>query len=432
MRIAEKMMANRMTTSRPVQRTRIPGRLVVVLVLLAISVFINYVDRGNLSIAAPMLKDEMNTSPAQLGFLLSAFFWTYAFMHLFSGWLVDRLNVNMVLVSGFILWSVATAVTGFAHTFAILFVLRLLVGVGESVSYPSYNKILALNFTQDHRGTANSVLATGLLLGPGFGMLFGGLLMAKFGWRPFFIVLGFGSLLWIVPWLIWMPKKALDTVVDTEGAPSVMELLRLRSTWGSCVALFCSNYVNYFLITWLPYYLVRERNFSMGKMARIGGVAYLLGACFSAICGRLSDRWIVSGAHPSLVRKAFTGGGIALTGLFVGLAAVTPPDYCVAAVIVGVIFFGGSSSNIWTITQTLAGPKASGRWAGLQCFFGNLAGIVAPAVTGFVLQRTGEFFWAFVIMTGFALASAASWIFFVGRVEPVVWRATPDTRGISV
>jgi ACS family D-galactonate transporter-like MFS transporter len=417
--------------SSSLQRTRIPGPLMVVLVLLAISVFINYVDRGNLSIAAPMLKDQMNISPAQLGFLLSAFFWTYAFMHLFSGWVVDRLNVNLVFVGGFVLWSVATAVTGFVHTFSMLFALRLLVGMGESVSYPSYNKILALNFSQEHRGTANSVLSTGLLLGPGFGMLFGGLLMARFGWRPFFIVLGLGSLLWIVPWLIWMPKRAYAAPVDMAGAPSLFELLQLRSAWGSCVALFCLNYVNYFLITWLPFYLVRERNFSMGKMARIGGIGYLLGACFAAICGRLSDRWIASGARPSLVRKTFTGGGIALTGLFIGLAAVIPPDYCVAAVILGIIFFGACSSNIWTITQTLAGPKAAGRWAGFQCFFGNLAGIVAPAVTGFVLQRTGQFFWAFVIMTAFAFASAASWIFFVGPVEPVIWRAHPRSQETS-
>ena len=421
-------MLNRMPTSSSLQPTRIPAPLMVVLVLLAISVFINYIDRGNLSIAAPMLKDEMNISAAQLGFLLSAFFCTYAFMHLFSGWLVDRFNANLVFASGFFLWSVATAVTGFVHTFSMLFALRLLVGVGESVSYPSYNKMLALNFTQEHRGTANSVLSTGLLLGPGFGMLFGGLLMARFGWRPFFIVLGLGSLLWLVPWLIWMPKKAHAPAIDMAGAPGLLELLQLRSVWGSCVGLFCLNYVNYFLITWLPYYLVRERNFSMGKMARIGGIAYFLGACFAAACGRLSDRWITSGAHPSLVRKTFTGGGVALTGLFIGLAVVLPADYCPAAVILGVIFMGASSSNIWTITQTLAGPKASGRWAGFQCFIGNLAGIVAPAVTGFVLQRTGQFFWAFVIMTAIAWTGTAVWIFFVGPVEPVIWRTSPRSR----
>src|SRR3954451_18785752 len=159
------------------ERKKIPGRLVGVLVLLGISVFINYVDRGNLSIAAPMLKDELRITPAQLGILLSAFFWTYACLQPFYGWLVDRLNVNWVLATGFLLWSAAAAATGLIHTFIALFVLRL------------------------------TVISAGSSLGPGFGVLLGGILMARFGWRPFFIVLGLGSLLWLLPWVKWMPKQ---------------------------------------------------------------------------------------------------------------------------------------------------------------------------------------------------------------------------------
>src|SRR5580704_11590838 len=329
------MMPNRMPTSSPLQPTRIPAPLMVVLVLLAISVFINYIDRGNLSIAAPMLKDEMNISAAQLGFLLSAFFCTYAFMHLFSGWLVDRFNANLVFASGFFLWSVATAVTGFVHTFSMLFALRLVVGVGESVSYPSYNKMLALNFTQEHRGTANSVLSTGLLLGPGFGMLFGGLLMARFGWRPFFIVLGLGSLLWLVPWAKWMPKGR-DARSDRANAPGLAEFMRLRSAWGTGLGLFCSNYVNYFLITWLPFFLVREQHFSTENMAKIGGFAYLLAAILATLTGWFSDRFIALGSTPTMVRKSVIGGGLALAGVFVGLAAVGGSSYSVAALILGV------------------------------------------------------------------------------------------------
>ena len=123
-----------------------------VIVLLAISAFINYVDRGNLSIAAPLLKGELGISPSKLGLLLSAFFWTYACSQLFSGWLVDRLNVNWVFAAGFILWSAATAITGIAHTFVALFALRLLLGISESVAYPSYSKIIASNFSEERRG----------------------------------------------------------------------------------------------------------------------------------------------------------------------------------------------------------------------------------------------------------------------------------------
>ena len=393
----------------------------VVVVLLAISAFINYVDRGNLSIAAPMLKDELGISAAKLGVLLSAFFWTYACSQLFSGWLVDRFNVNWVFAAGFILWSAATAMTGIVQAFSALLVLRLLLGISESVAYPSYSKIIALNFSEEHRGFANSMISAGLVLGPGFGMFFGGLLMARFGWRPFFIVLGLASMLWIIPWWMWMPKKHQATLTDSIGAPSVFEFLRLRSAWGTCAALFCGNYVSYFLITWLPYYLVRERHFSMDNMAKLGGTAYFLGACFSMFSGWLSDRWIATGATPSLVRKTFTGGGLALSGIFIGLAAVSGTNYCAVALILGVIFYGVSASNIWAITQTLAGPKAAGRWTGFQNFIGNLAGVVAPALTGFVLERTGQFYWAFEITTGVALVGMASWVFLIGPVEPVIW-----------
>jgi MFS transporter, ACS family, D-galactonate transporter len=405
----------------PTSSTRISGKLLIVIVLLAISVFINYIDRGNLSIAAPMLKDELGISAAQLGVLLSAFFWTYACLHLFYGWVVDRLNVNWVFAGAFLLWSAATAATGIVHTFATLFVLRLLLGMGEAASYPSYNKIIALNFEEEHRGVANSVLASGLLLGPGFGMLFGGLLMARFGWRPFFIVLGLASMLWILPWLKWMPKKQYAAQTKTAGAPNLLEFLMLRSAWGTCIGLFCGNYVNYFLITWLPFYLVRERSFSMDKMAKMGGIAYLLASLACTLSGWLADRWIAAGATPSLVRKTFTGGGVGLSGIFLGLAVISGPTLCVALVVLGIVSFGVSASNIWAITQRLAGQRAIGRWVGFQSFFGNLSGMVAPAVTGYVLQRTGQFYWAFLIVAAVAFLSAASWIFLVGRVEPVIW-----------
>ena len=420
-----------MQTSQASQPARIPGPLALVLALLALSVFINYIDRGNLSIAAPVLKDDFGISAAQLGVLLSAFFWTYATMQLVAGWLVDRLNVNWVFAGGFVLWSLATAATGVVHTFAMLFAFRLLVGAGESVAYPSYSKIIATNFPEVHRGIANAVLSSGLVLGPGFGILFGTLLINRFGWRTCFVFLGLVSLLWIIPWLKWMPKSAPGADTARHSGANLLEHMRLRAFWGTCLGLFCGNYLNYFLITWLPFYLVRERGFSMDKMAKIGGAAYLLGACASTFSGWLADRWVASGATPTLVRKTFVGGGIALAGIFVGLVVVSGPILCVVALILGLICFGGSASNLWAITQRLAGVKAAGRWTGFQCCLGNLAGIVAPAVTGLVLQRTGHFYWAFVIVTALTLLGASSWIFLVGPVEPVTWRAKLPASAVS-
>ena len=425
------MLPLSMTTSRTARRSSIPGALKIVLFLLGVSIFINYIDRSNLSIAAPMLKDEFGISSGQLGFLLSAFFWTYAGFQLVSGWLVDHFNVNWVFAGGFFVWSAATAGTGIVHVFWVLLVLRLLLGIGESVAYPAYSKIIILNFPEEHRGFANSVISAGLLLGPGFGLLLGGLLMARFGWRAFFMALGLASMLWLLPWLKWKPKSQPANRGDVEGAPSLPEFLSLRSAWGTCLGQFGINYVSYFLLTWLPYYLVRERQFSLVEMAKIGGIAYLLGAGLTALWGWLSDRWISAGGSPSVVRKTFVAGGLALAGVFVGLSVFSSATLCVAALILGVISFGVAASNVWAITQTLAGQQAAGRWTGFQNATGNLAGIAAPWLTGLVLQRTGHFDWAFVIVALVAFAGAGCWAFLVGPVQPVTWRASVRTIRVA-
>lgn len=399
----------------------IPAKLVWLLALLGASVFINYIDRGNLSIAAPMLKDELGVNAAQLGILLSAFFWTYACLQPVYGWLVDRLNVYWLLAGCYLLWSAGTALTGLVHTFAVLFILRLTIGIGEAVMFPAYSKIIALNCSEEQRGMGNAIVMTGISLGPGFGMLLGGTLMARYGWRPFFITLGLASLLWLPLWIRCIPKKVITESRDTSGAPRLAQFLSLRSAWGSCFGLFSANYVNYFLLTWLPFYLTRERNFTMEKMATIGGVAYLVSAGSTIICGALSDRWIRSGGNPSVVRKTFTGGGLAIVSVLLGACAIAPPRLCVVLLIASMVFFGACASNIFAVSQRLAGPQAAGRWVGFQNGFGNLAGVVAPMITGLVVNRTGHFAWAFAVMTVVVLLGAASFLFVIGPLEQVEW-----------
>jgi MFS family permease len=156
-------------------------------------------------------------------------------------------------------------------------------------------------------------------------------------------------------------------------------------------------------------------------MAKIGGAAYLIGACLSIASGWASDYWIRAGATPTRVRKTIVAGGLGAGGVFLLLSAVSTPSLSVALLTMGIGFQCISSSNIWAITQTLAGPYAAGRWTGLQNFVGNLAGVVAPAVTGFVLDRTGHFYWPFAILTIVALSGTLSWLFLVGPVREVTW-----------
>ncbi len=407
-----------------VDRGRLSPALWRVLVLLGFSVFINYIDRGNLSIAAPLLKDEFGISASQLGILLSSFFWTYASFQIVSGWLVDRFDVKWVMAAGFFLWSAATAVTGLVHGFAMLLAVRLVLGIGESAAYPSYSKIIARLFPEEHRGLANSVVVAGLVLGPGFGMFAGGMLMARFGWRSFFIVLGLASLLWLLPWSRWMPGAEPGAGEHLKEGPGIPEILRQRSAWGTCAGLFCSNYLSYFLITWLPFYLVRERHFSMQKMAQVAGVSYLSAGVIATFCGWISDRWIAAGGTPTRVRKTFTAAGMTGAAVFLVGSIMAEPDLSIILLILATMSFGACGSNVWAITQTLAGPQAAGRWTGVQNFVGNLSGVVAPALTGFVLDRTGKFFWPFVITGGVCLLGAISWVFLVGPVRQVEWELT--------
>jgi len=389
--------------------------------LLALAALINYIDRGNLSIAASLLKDELHLSASQLGILLSSFFWTYSLFLPVSGWLAYRFDVKWVMAVGFFLWSGATAVTGGLHTFSALLAARLMLGIGESTAYPCYARTLVRHVPEVGRGFANALIAAGVGCGPALGTFFGGTLMARYGWRPFFIVLGVVSMAWLIPWFRWMPRGETTISPVETGGPGFLELLKERSMWGTCGGLFGANYVLYFEITWLPYYLVRERHLSMGTMAKIGGLGYLCYSAGAVIFGWISDRWIAAGGTPTMVRKTFAGVGAGGAGLFLLGCALAGPTISVILLLLAFGAGGMCGSNIWAITQTLAGAKMAGRWTGFQNFLGNLAGIIAPAVTGFVIDYTGHFFMAFVIMAVVALLAALSYFFVIGPVKEIVW-----------
>jgi MFS transporter, ACS family, D-galactonate transporter len=391
-----------------------------VVFLLALSVFINYIDRSNLSIAAPLLKDELGLSASQLGTLLSVVFWTYGCMQIPAGWLVDRFEVKWVFAAGFFVWSAATAVTGILHGFTAWIVIRVILGIGESIAFPAYSKILgSARFTESRRSFGNAAIMAGLSLGPAVGMLVGGTVVGRFGWRPFFLVLGLISLLWLAPWLAWMPTGTTETASASEPKVRLLDIFRERSAWGTCLGQICINYGLYFLVAWLPFYLVRARQLSMNEMARVGGLIFLLAAVSAILAGKLSDRWIASGISATRVRK--TSLGVGLTGLGVFLA-VAPENIFIWALAASGICIGVNGTHCWAVTQTLAGPRVSGRWTGVQNFVGNFAGAFAPAITGFLVNRTGEFYWPFVSAAIVSWIGALSWVFAVGPIEPVDWK----------
>ena len=394
-----------------------------VVFLLSLSILINYIDRSNLSIAAPLVQEELHLSNTQLGALLGAFFWAYALLQIPAGWLVDHFDVKWVFAGGFFLWSLATGVTGLLHGFVALIVVRVILGVGESVTFPSMSKILSTYFTEARRGFPNAMLMVGMSLGPALGILIGGTVIARFGWRPFFLVLGLAALLWLPPWLAWMPRREPGPAVHPASTPvGIISIFKQRSAWGTCLGQFSINYYLYFLVTWLPSYLKRERNLSLNDIGFDGFLLFAMCAIASAIWGKLSDQWVNAGATPTLVRKSALVGGSIGVGVFLMLVVVSHGASFLATLALTGLCLGPAVSNSWAVTQTLAGPIAAGRWAGVQNFVGNFAGWIAPILTGFLVDRTGRFWWAFFITAIVAGIGAVSWQFIVGPIEPVDWQ----------
>jgi MFS family permease len=415
--------------------------------LLVISVCINYLDRGNLSVAGVAIQKELHLTNAQEGLLLSAFFWTYACCQMIAGWMIDRFNVVWVYAMGFFIWSGATLLTGLAAAwsfgvsfklflifrgevtaFAMLFLCRLMLGISESVAYPSYSKIIAAGFPERKRGLANGLIDAGCKLGPAAGILIGGYLLQHFGWRMMFILIGAGSLLWLVPWVaIGGSIKTGKSAKLSEGHADAVEfrdIVRVRSAWGTFLGLFCGNYAWYFMLTWLPQYFIKVRHFDEKMMTRKVPLVFLSVAAGAVIAGWAADLCIHRGGTPTQVRKAFTAGGLALWALiFLPAGFVQDADVALRLMMVAGLFFGLFSGNHWAVTQTLAGTTAAGKWTGIQNMCGNFAGIVVPWVTGVILDKTGQFYWAVASVCGVAMIGALSYLLIIRRIEPVSWQA---------
>ncbi len=377
--------------------------------LLVAAMIVSFFDRGNLAVAAPVIAPELGISTWNLGLLLSAFFWTYAVCQIAAGWLSDRLEVRWVYAGAFVLWSAATLSTAFMTTFTGLLAMRLLLGMGESVTYPATSRVLAAVIAERRRGLANSLVDLGARLGPALGTMCGALLVAKVGWRGLFLITGGAGVLWLIPWLARAPRKLTPThAVEATAGPGWGELLRRRAVWGTCGGLFGANYAWYFLLSWLPSYLVRERQFSLNSVAFVGALPYVLMAVSSISGGLLADRWVSRGASPVKVRRGFLVTGLLLTSALLPLVLVPRIEFAVTGLFAACFTLGIYASNLFSLTQTLAGPEAAGRWTGLQNACGNLAGIVGPIVTGWIVTTTGAFAVAFLAASLSCVLGAAS------------------------
>jgi MFS family permease len=371
------------------------------------------------------MQDELHLSASQLGILLSAFYYGYVLVMAPVSWLVERYGAPRMLALGVVVWSIATLATGFANGFAAILALRLLLGLGESPAFPSACKVFANALDISKLGLANGWLSFGYLLGPVVGTFVGGLMMAVYGWRPVFIVFGCVSLLWLLPWSRVVVPKSVAAAEPSLRPPSLRQILRQRSLWGACLGMFSANYSFYFILAWLPYYLVKARGLSIESMAWTASWAYLLNAVAALWMGWLTDRRIMAGASPTVMYKSLMAlFHIAAIICMAGMVLL-PTSGSIATLFVFEVIVGVASPGLFAIPQIIAGPSACGRWVGIQNAFGGLPGFVAPLVTGVLVDRTGQFTLAFEIAAAVSAFGLIGWLLMVQKVAPLRWADSP-------
>ncbi len=391
--------------------------------LLAAVLFINYVDRGTMPTAAHLMQGDLHLNYAQMGMLMSAFFWTYTFLQIPVGWLAERYGAHRILAAGLTIWASATMLTGVVHTFSSLLVLRLLLGLGESSGFPSVAKIMAAVVPAEGLGTANGIVALAYLVGPAVGTYAGGMLMAHFGWRSSFLVFGALSLLWLLPWSQVAGQVRTAVRPPTAGdSPTWGMILRQPSLWGTALGLFSSNYVFYFMLSWMPSYLQAERGFSVIRMTQLATLAYVGCALSALAAGWAIDRYITRGgsanaAYKSVMAIAHLGSVVCMLCMALG-----SPTTALVNMFIYLALCGASSPGVYAMCQILAGPRASGRWVGIQNSLGNLPGTIAPWLTGVIIQTTGHFTNAFVVAAGVSLLGLIGWLWMVPKLAQLQWK----------
>ena len=390
----------------------------VLVLLLGVSVTLNYVDRGSVGVAAPLMTADLGLSATRFGVAVAAFYWIYAPIQLFLGRLCDRFSVYRLLALGTLLWSISTLLMGFVAGFASLFALRLILGVGESIVFPGSSKIICRHVPPERRGLANAVIAAALALGPAIGTFVGGSILAAVGWRPMFVIFGLASAIWLIPWHRVVRALPAGRTGNETGFP-VRKVLGRWSLWAMGIGHALSNYGFYFLLAFLPLYLVQQRGLTIMQMTMLATLGYTAQAVAALTLGTLSDRLTRAGASEGRVRRWMLAvSQLAAAGCIMGIFLAHDIPVVALLLCIAGMASGSLSLNLYAVAQMFAGPRASGTWVGIQNSVGNISGIVGPVISGVLIDRAG-FGGAFALTAAITAVGALWWIWAVPHIEQV-------------
>jgi sugar phosphate permease len=402
------------------------------LAMLVVAGVINYVDRATLAVANPLIRQDLSLSIADMGYLLSAFLWAYAFAQLPTGAMVDKLGPRLLLTFGLGAWSFAQFLGGLVQGFGQFFGARLLLGIGEAPQFPTCARVVRDWFNPRDRGLATGIFNCASSLGTAIAVPILTFLMLSFGWRTMFMIMGAAGLGMAAIWYLAyrnptdVALTAEETAYRTQGDPpgqrtvvSFREwklLFRFRTTWGMILGYFGCIYLTWIYTAWLPGYLEIERHMSVKFTGFAAAVPFAWGVVGGVLGGYISDILVRRGVSP--VKSRRYPAAIALCGTAactIAAAFVTSNALAIAFISASLFLVYATSTCAWALSSVAAPTNCTASIGAMQNFGGYLGGALAPTVTGLIVQRTGSFVPALVVGALIGAASAGSYLFIVDQ-----------------
>ncbi|MGE0214953.1 MFS transporter [Mycolicibacterium sp.] len=408
--------------------------------LLGAGMFVNYIDRVNLSVATPAIMADFDISATQMGVVASAFLWTYAMLQMPIGTIIDKIGVPWVNRVGVALWAVASFLSAAAGGLGLLLVARLMLGVGEAPTVPAGWKAIGQWFPKHERGTATAIFDGCAKISNVIGIPVMAFLVSAFSWHAAFLFTGALSVAYLIAW--WLLYRS-PAVAVAEGRTSAAELeyvraggaedeaatpgsslrgigylLRRRKTWGLALGYASYTYAYYVLLTWLPGYLEHQFGVNLLKGGVYTMIPWLVAVIVQfLVAGILLDKWTARSGDVTRVRR------IVLVVSMLASLAVTGAAYA-NSITVALVFLSIGAAGLAvtvpagaSIVSLIAPDGYTGSLGGIVNFVANLIGIAAPIVTGMVVDRTGSFAGAFIATGVILVGGILCYTVVLGRME---------------
>lgn len=416
----------------------------LILAIIVIATAINYLDRANLSIVAPDVKKDLHISAVELGLIFSAFSWTYAFLQIPGGWVLERIGPRITFGIALIFWSIVTGSISLAKGFGSLLGLRMVLGVAETPAFPANNTLVSRWFPTKERGLATGSYTAGEYVGLAIAAPLLAWMATDFGWHSVFYLTGGLGLAFAVVWLGWIRNSPQsDKRVSTaelehieRGGGAVMtapaegrqhgkfsdipKLLARKRMLGALIGQFANTSTLFFFLTWFPTYLVDQKGFTLLKAGIMAIIPYLFALVGTMIGGAGSDWLLRRGVATSIARKAPIITGLILSMIIIFDNYVNNPALVITFFSIAFFAQGMASSTAWTLLSDIAPANQIALTGGLFNFFANAGGAASPFIISIILSATGSFFYGIVYIAALAGIGALAYIFMVDRVERIV------------